>query len=155
PAPPPAANTNDADNFEYIEVKNIGSTPLNLQRFRLSNGVLFDFPNTLLDAGQSGVIVADIAAFQSRYGSGPRVLGQYTGRWENAGERFLLEGPAREPILDFSYNDSWYPIPDGFGFSLVIKDETAPPNTWGLKSSWRPSGVLGGTPGVSDGAAPA
>src|SRR5262249_7307991 len=105
PAPPPPGNTNDADNFEYIEVKNTWSTPLNLQRFPLSNGVLFDFPNTSLDGGQSAVIVADIAAFQSRYGSGPRIPGQYTGRLETAGERIVLEGSAREPILDFSYND--------------------------------------------------
>ena len=76
PAAPPAGNTNDADNFEYVEVKNIGSTPLNLQRFRLSDGVQFEFPNMMLNAGQSGVVVADLAAFQSRYGSGPLVLGQ-------------------------------------------------------------------------------
>src|SRR4051795_13442599 len=52
-----------ADNFEYIEVQNVGSTPLNVNRFSLSGGVTFNFPNVLLAAGQSAVIVADTSAF--------------------------------------------------------------------------------------------
>ena len=45
--------------------------------------------------------------------------------------------PALEPILDFTYSDTWYPLSDGLGFSLVIKNENAPLNTWGDKDSWR------------------
>jgi hypothetical protein len=35
PANPAPGNTNDQDNFEYIEVRNTGGTPLNLNRFHL------------------------------------------------------------------------------------------------------------------------
>src|SRR5262249_51166778 len=60
-----------------------------------------------------------------------------------------LVDAAGEKILEFSYDPDWYPITDGFGFSLVIVNENALWNTWGLKSSWRPGGAFLGSPGVS------
>ena len=149
--------TNDV-NFEYIEVKNIGGTPLNLNRFTLRGGVDFDFPNLVLAAGQSGVIVANQDQFIARYGGGKLIIGQYAGDLfgektnvlDNAGERLILRGAAREPILDFEYSDEWYPITDGFGFSLVVVNEQAPTTNWVLQSHWRPSGVIDGTPSAND-----
>src|SRR5438132_3230329 len=75
PLPPPPGSTNSTSDFEYIEVKNIGATPLNVNRFSLSGGVQFQFPNVLLAAGQSAVIVANVAAFQARYGASALILG--------------------------------------------------------------------------------
>src|SRR5439155_12000879 len=98
---PPPGKTNDADNIEYIEVKNISAAPLNVNRARLRGGIVFDFPNVTLDPGQSAVVVHHLAAFQSRYGAGPLVLGTFTGSLGNNGDHLVLEGPLREPILDF------------------------------------------------------
>jgi hypothetical protein len=154
PANPPAGNTNDADNFEYIEVKNIGATPLNVNRFRIRGGVDFDFPNQLLAPGQYAVIVRDAAAFQSRYGAGPLILGSYSNNLANDGDHLVLEGSLREPILDFNYRDDWYPITDGPGFSLVNTNENGTLDSWSLKSSWRPSGSVNGSPGAADAAPP-
>src|SRR5262249_5016457 len=75
PAPPLPGSTNSAEAFQYIEVKNVGATPLNVNRFSLSEGVQFQFPNVLLQPGQSAVIVKNVAAFQIRYGTGPLILG--------------------------------------------------------------------------------
>jgi hypothetical protein len=156
PADPPSGNTNDADNFEYIEVKNISTTTsLNLNRFRIRGGIEFDFGNLTLPAGGKAVIVSHQAAFVQRYGSGITIAGVYTNNidkahLDNGGERLILEGPLREPIHDFEYSDDWYPSTDGLGFSLVIRDENAPLDTWGLASSWRPSGALNGSPGQDD-----
>lgn len=156
PADPPSGNTNDADNFEYIEVKNISTTSsLNLNRFRIRGGIEFDFGNLTLPAGGKAVIVSHMNAFLQRYGSGITIAGVYTNNidkanLDNGGERLILEGPLREPIHDFEYSDDWYPSTDGLGFSLVIRDENAPLNTWGLASSWRPSGALNGSPGQDD-----
>jgi hypothetical protein len=58
-----------------------------------------------------------------------------------------LEGPAGEPILDFTYDDDWYPITDGLGFSLVLVNEDTTNAALSLKESWRPSGVAEGSPG--------
>jgi hypothetical protein len=55
-----------------------------------------------------------------------------------------------EVILDFSYNNSWYPLTDGLGFALQIVNENAPYNTWDQNSSWRASGTLNGSPGLVD-----
>ena len=143
------------EDFEYIEVKNIGATPLNLNRFRISGGIDFDFPNISLGAGSNIVIVANQAAFQSRYGAAIPIAGVFSNRLDNAGERLILEGPMREPILDFSYDDDWYPITDGSGFSLVVVNENAPLQNWGQKTHWRASGSLNGSPGQNDPAPPA
>ena len=151
PPDPAVGNTNDADNFEYIEVRNTGSTPLNVNRFRLRGGVDFDFPNAILAPGEYAVIVHHAAAFLARYGSTARVLGVYTNDvLSNDDDRLVLEGGYREPILDFTYHDNWYPATDGAGFSLVIRNDALPTSTWGDKGSWRPSGVLNGTPGAGD-----
>jgi len=91
PPDPPAGSTNVADDFEYIEFTNIGGQPLNLGRFRLRGGVDFDFPTIILNPGQSGVIVRDALAFNSRYGSGPLVLGVYTNdNLSNSGETDVI-----------------------------------------------------------------
>jgi len=151
PANPPTGDTNDQDSFEYLEVKNIGATPLNVGGFRIRGGVTFDFPAATLAAGEYAVIVKDVALFQARYGNGPRILGSYTNdNLANDGEGLVLEGSLREPILDFIYNDAWYRITDGPGFSLQIVNENAATDTWSLSTSWRPSGVANGTPGAAD-----
>jgi hypothetical protein len=122
-----------------------------VNRFRVRGGVDFDFPNEMLAPDEQAVIVRHLAAFRERYGNGPRVLGVYTNdNLANDGDRLVLEGGVREPILDFEYDDDWYPATDGHGFSLQIVNDGAAASTWGLKSSWRPSGVAGGTPSAAD-----
>ncbi len=150
PAPPPAGNTNDADNFEFVEVRNIGSSPLNLSRFQLRGGVDFIFPNVTLAAGEAGVVVRHAAAFAARYGATPRILGTYSGQLDNDGEHLVLQGPVGEPILDFSYQDQWYPVTDGPGFSLVVIDPAATVSAWDTKHGWRPSARPHGSPGLDD-----
>lgn len=150
PAPPPPGVATNAEEFEYIELKNTGPVTLSLLGVRFANGVEFGFTGssvTTLAAGQSVLVVKNHTAFTSRYGGGFNVAGQYTGALENRGENLRLEDGTGEKILDFDYDNSWYPITDGDGFSLAIVDETAPWNTWGMKSSWRPSGSERGTPG--------
>ncbi len=150
PVKPPSGNTNAAGNFEYVELKNIGNAPLNLNNFQLGGGINFTFSNLVLDPGQSVLVVKDIAAFQSRYGSNLLVAGFYDGNLSNGGDHLTLRGGLQEPILDFNFDQAWYPATDGAGFSLVIRDENAPVGTWGFQSSWRPSSFPGGSPGQTD-----
>ena len=154
PLPPPPGSTNSAEDFEYIEVKNIGATPLNVNRFSLGGGVQFQFPNVLLAAGQSAVIVANVAAFQSRYGASALILGTYTGSLNNSGDHLVLSGNLQEPVLDFSYSDAWYLATDGLGFSLVTADENALTSAWNSAGNWRASSAIGGSAGQDDPAPP-
>jgi hypothetical protein len=106
-----------------------------------------------LGAGQTVLLVKNRAAFSTRYPAVNNVAGEYLGNLDNSGERLSLVGPMLESILDFRYENSWYPITDGSGFSLVIVNENAPLNTWSNKFSWRPSSNANGSPGVADPAA--
>lgn len=153
-----AGNTNGAEEFEFIELKNISTNvALDLAGVRFVNGVNFNFTGsavTSLLPGQSTVVVKNPVAFAARYGGGLNVAGQYVGSLENRGERLQLVDASGEEILDFSYNNNWHPITDGFGFSLVVVDEHAEPDAWGRSTQWRPSGMLNGSPAGADPAPP-
>src|SRR6185312_1313798 len=154
--PSPATNINsDAQQFEYIELKNISTTTnLNLNGVRFTNGIAFNFTDsavTNLLPGQYVLLVRNQAAFAARYPTNTALIaGQFSGTLDNAGETLRLEDAVGEKILEFAYNNSWYPVTDGLGFSLVIVNELAPWDTWDKKSSWRASGALDGSPGMDD-----
>jgi hypothetical protein len=153
PPPPQSGNTNDADNFEFIELKNSGSTTLNLTGVRFIKGVEFAFSGsavTTLAPGQRVIIVKNRAAFVARYGSLPNIAGEFVGNLDNNGESLALEGALKETIFDFSYRDDWYPVTDGLGFSLVLSDETSPASSLADKTSWRASKAPLGSPGQPD-----
>ena len=146
-------NTNAADEFEYLEVLNTSpDTTVSLAGVRLVNGVTFDFTGsavTSLAADARVLVVKNAAAFAARYGAAS-IAGEYEGSLENGGERLQLLDASNEEILDFSYNNTWYKITDGAGFSLVIVDPQAAPDAWNDPTQWRPSGALQGSPGAVD-----
>ena len=150
PAPPPDGSTNVVDDFQFLELLNTGADPLNLAGIRFIRGLQFTFNDGALAPGQRVVLVKNRAAFESRYGSNVPIGGVFTNALSHAGERLTLVGSLNETMLDFAYSDSWDPVTDGYGFSLVIVDERAPFNTWGEATSWRRSGAMGGSPGVVD-----
>jgi hypothetical protein len=141
PTPPAAGSLFTAEDFEYMVLKNIGPLPLDLTGVHFGNGVEFSFTGaaiTNLAPGQRVVIVKNSAAYASRYSGGIPVAGSYQGNLDNSGENLRLEDAVGEKILDFSYNNSWYPETDGAGSALVVVDETAPWFDWELKTNWRP-----------------
>ncbi|HOP97341.1 MAG TPA: lamin tail domain-containing protein [Verrucomicrobiota bacterium] len=153
PSPLPAV-TPDPQQLEYIEVKNISTdTTLNLANVRFTRGIQFNFTGssvTTLGPQQRVLIVRNTAAFTAKYGAGLPIAGEYSGALNNGGEVLRLDDAAGEKILEFEYNNSWYPTTDGLGFSLVIRDEQAHWSTWGNKDSWRPSSGIQGSPGSDD-----
>ena len=155
----PVGNTNDSEASEFLELRNIGPDTLDLTGVRLTEGIAFDFSTsavTRLAPGARVLVLKNPAAFAARYATnGLLIAGAYLGSLENQGERLRLLDAAGEEIFDFSYENKWYPVTDGLGFSLVIVDDSAPFSTWGWKASWRPSGQLFGTPGLGDPGPPA
>ncbi|HEY0549473.1 MAG TPA: lamin tail domain-containing protein [Verrucomicrobiae bacterium] len=143
-----------AEEGEFLELKNIGPTNLNLVGIHFTNGIEFAFSATNavtnLAPGQVVVLVKNPIAFNCRYGIDHTVAGVYAGTLDNSGERIKLDDSVGEQILDFSYNNSWYPITDGLGFSLVVVNENAAFNTWDEKESWRASGAFNGSAGTND-----
>ncbi|HSA01918.1 MAG TPA: CotH kinase family protein [Candidatus Paceibacterota bacterium] len=150
PAAPPLGNTNDPGSFEYLELKNTGTTSLNLLGFRFTRGIDFAFSNLVLASGEHVVVAKDPIVYSTRYGNTPHLTGPYLGQLDNAGEQITLEGPAGEIIFDVIYNNAWYRITDGHGFSLVSADSPAAPGALDDPKRWRPSSALGGSPGLDD-----
>jgi len=150
PPPPPGDPAFDQEQFEFLELLNRGSTPLQLAGFQFVRGIRYVFPELTLAAGARLVLAKDPEAFASRYGAGIPVLGPYDGQLDNSGERLTLLGSFDEVILDFRYRDDWHPITDGHGFSLVVQDETAAVEAWGDSAHWRPSALRFGSPAGAD-----
>jgi hypothetical protein len=141
----------DDPNTEFIELTNIGSTTVNLNLVKFSNGVEFTFPSFDLAPSAYCLVVKDTAAFTAKYGSGLPVVGQYAGSLNNAGERIELLDAAGTVIQDFRYEDNWFDITDGVGFSLTARSpSTTDPNSYGSRGAWRPSAHAGGSPGADD-----
>ncbi len=143
-------NPNDP-NEEYIELKNIGGSSINLNLVRFTNGIDFVFGPNELAAGEYILVVKDINAFEAEYGTGKPIAGQYTGSLANNGERIELEDSMGTNILNFNYSDGWRSITDGDGYSLtIINPANADVNSWDEKDSWRPSAYINGSPGWDD-----
>jgi hypothetical protein len=137
---------------EFIEVRNIGVDAINVNLVELTKGIDFTFPNMVLDPGAYAVVVKDVAAFESVYGGGINVAGEYgDSSLNNRGERIKLRDAVETTILDFDYKDGWYDHTDGMGFTLnILDDANVDTTTWGQKEAWRPSSYVLGTPGTAD-----
>jgi len=146
-------DTNDPNdpNEEYIELKNIGGTSINISLVSFTNGIDFTFGNFALSPGQLTLVVKDVNAFEAQYGTGLNIAGQYLGSLNNGGERIELVDAVGTTIHDFKFKDGWRDITDGDGFSLTIIDPTnSDPNSWDSEDGWRASAVRGGSPGTND-----
>ncbi len=141
----------DDPNTEYIELTNVGAETINLKLVKFANGVDFTFPSYILAPGGYCLVVKDTVAFGGKYGAGLPVAGEYAGSLNNAGERLELLDATGAAIHDFRFEDDWFDVTDGPGFSLTLRDPpTADPNALGEADSWRPSVHAGGSPGFGD-----
>lgn len=158
PAPPSAAEQAagfaDNDEFEYIELMNVGSEVLDLSSFRVTDGVGWTGADSgdlrWLASGARAVVVRFPDAFLARYGAGIPVAGTYTNSLRNSGEDLRLETDLGQAVLDFDFNDGWFPTTDGEGAALEIIDPLGPRADWGKKPSWRATWSMLGTPGAGD-----
>ena len=154
PAPPPTGSTNSPEDFSYIELRNTGSAPLNLVGFRFTRGIEYVFATdssvTTLQPGGYTVLVKSRAAFSSRYPGVSNIAGEYSGNLDDGGERIAIDGPLKEPVVDFWYDNRWHPATAGNGFSLVLVNEGMSPENPSLRASWRVSSRAGGSPGQAD-----
>ncbi|MEE8451571.1 MAG: lamin tail domain-containing protein, partial [Thermoguttaceae bacterium] len=143
------------EDFEFIELKNIGDETVNLADVRFAAGVTFQFTGNeeFLDAGRFVVIAKVAAAFEARYGVAPDHV--YDGGLRNGGEQITLRSRLGDPIVEFEYNDTgkWPGRADGSGASLELIDPTALPPDAAERivyleggTHWRGSSEYGGSP---------
>lgn len=148
---PPSTTNYDGDAFEFVELKNVASTNLELSGVRFTNGIDFTFPvGTFLNPGQFFVLASDPVAFTNKY-PGTRVDGAYSNHLANSGETLTLVHAAGAQIFSASYDTRppWPASADGGGFSLVPVNPNLNPDP-NNAVNWRASSVIGGSPGADD-----
>ena len=159
-------------NAEYIELTNVGPEVINLNMVRFTKGIDYTFPSFELPPGGHCLLVKDIAAFGDEYVGwvlDPRVdpiaaspetwvenppyglpiVGQYVGSLSNAGEKIELLDAVGGIVASFEYDDNWFDLTDGLGFSLTVRDPRAKLDL-SDEAAWRPSVQVGGSPGTDD-----
>lgn len=166
PAPPTPAETAalpgvQASDFEFIELINTDTAPLNLGGAFFDKGISFTFPAAFtLQPGQRCVIASLLAAYNLRNAAaGAVIAGQFEGNLSNSGETLQLLDVSGEQIFEFKYDPEWYGIPDltagdGVGpvqgYSLVTRSQSPAWDAYENPLSWALGGTAGGTPGQSD-----
>lgn len=152
-----AAST-DADDFEFLELMNVGMTAIDLSNVTLTGGVTFIFgDHNEIPAGGRLLLVKDVAAFEARYNSivssvsyAFDTLGgmEYSGKLGGSGDRLILTDATGSIIRDFTYSDDspWPTAADGAGFSLVLINPSTPIPDHGVGTNWAASAEVGGSP---------
>lgn len=144
----------DADgDLEFIELKNIGQTTINLNGVQFTNGIQHMFGDTAVLPGGFVLLVKDKPLFEAAHPdlpAGVPVIQWTGGGLDNSGERIIVSDMPGRTLLSFSYKDTWYPLTDGEGFSLSIVDPQADVSLWEQKAGWRPSTTFGGSPGLDE-----
>lgn len=126
--------------FEFIELRNTGPTPLDLTGIQFTDGIEANLSG-ILAPGEFGLVVANPALFP-----GQRILGTYTGALNNGGEQVTLRDASGENILSFGYDGDWFSPTRQGGYSLVIRDEAADWSAWDDQFQWAISSDPGGSP---------
>jgi hypothetical protein len=141
------------DDFEFLELQNVGDFSIGLSGIRVDGEVRFDFTGAPSVApGDFVVLVRNSAAIEERYGTDLPIAGEYEGNLSNGGGTITLHDALGVEIQAFVFDDAWYPATDAGGRSLVMVDPTmSEPNAWSQRFNWQPSSVEGGTPGTEDG----
>jgi len=140
----------DGDEYEFLELKNIGDTAVDLSDCSFASGIGFVFPGaSLLYPGDFIVLTSNKNEFVKRYGFEP--FDEYRGQLNNGGETITLVASHSDTIFSLSYNDKspWPESTDGGGYSLVPK-ELDPTGDLNDAANWRASLSINGSPGKDD-----
>ncbi|MDB4488484.1 CotH kinase family protein [Akkermansiaceae bacterium] len=148
----------DPSDFEWIELRNVGSEVIQLADVRFEAGIDFDFTSgnlATLAPGARMLVVRNQAAFEARYGTSfsASIAGEFgPSRLDNAGERIHLVNAFGSTIQDFTYGDAFpWPGESGFpGYSLVLVQGMGATPDHGDPGNWRSSGFIDGSPVGSD-----
>lgn len=150
---PPDNGAIDGNEYEFIELKNVGATTINLFGMKFTDGIEYSFPPGASIAPAGFVVLAKNATLFSQKYPGTPVLGAYgpASSLNNAGETVTLRDGANNIVFSVTYDDKapWPAAPDGTGPSLVpnLPNSNPDPNDAG---NWRISGNANGSPGADD-----
>lgn len=128
-------NNPGSDDYEFLELYNKGSNPVDMTGWSFSQGITYTFGNFTLQPGAFVVLAIDSALFESTFGI-PAF--QFLGALNNGGETITLVDATGNVVDSVAYDDEapWPTEPDGFGPSLVLCDYDADNND---PANWAPA----------------
>ncbi len=138
----------DDRSFEFVELMNIGASPLDLSEVQFVDGISYTFPNgTVIMPGELLVLAADQVNFTRRYGF--FAFDEYTGNLANSGERISVTSAGGDTIISVTYDDAlpWSELADGNGYSLVAINPAAEQDD---PLNWQASQAINGSPGSDE-----
>ncbi|MFQ5446524.1 MAG: lamin tail domain-containing protein, partial [Saprospiraceae bacterium] len=139
-------NNPGADDYEFIELYNNGSSAVDLNGWSFTKGVSFTFPAHNLAPGDFVLVAIDSAAFETAFGA---TAYEWSGGLNNGGETIELVDDTGTFVDSVAYDDAngWPTDPDGHGPSLVLCDygsDNNDPANW--EAAITPTGfVVSGT----------
>ena len=140
----------DDKELEFIELKNIGTTTLDLSGMAFTDGIQFTFPaGSKIAPGTFFVLASNQTEFAGFYKF--QADFQYSGSLSNGGETVTMQTASKQNVISFTYSDSipWPVEADGDGYSLVSKqvNPTGDPND---VNYWTISKFENGSPDADD-----
>ncbi|MFN0126785.1 MAG: lamin tail domain-containing protein [Verrucomicrobiales bacterium] len=132
---------------EWVELYNTSGSPVDLGGWRITDGIEFVFPvGTMIPSGGYLCISNEAAAFSAAHPEVP-VIGDFSGRLSNRGERLILRNAFGNPVDTVFYRDKepWPIYTDGLGSSLELRHPEADnsvPESWAnsdesTRSEWK------------------
>lgn len=137
------------DSYEYLELYNETTEPLDLSGAYFDNGIEFTFaPGTILESGRF-LILGKHPERPSDLASPVLWFGPFNGSLNNAGERIEMVDANGMELLDLRYGShgDWPASPGGTGHSLVLEP---PGRNHEDPRHWRASRYKGGSLGTLD-----
>lgn len=142
------------DAYEFIEIQNIGASPVDMGGFTLE-GITYRFPQNapMIQPGARWILASalDPAAFSLRYPQ-VQVQGRFEGALSNGGETLILRDADGNVVTMVDYDDenAWPKAADGTGRSLELHDVNGDP---GAAANWLASSAPGGSPAAQNSSA--
>jgi len=147
--PIPSETISD-DALEFVELKNTGTTTINLDGLKFSEGIKYNFSsNTEIKPNGFIVLASDAKSFYKYYNFAPSDV--FAGQLDNKSDELVLLSPAGDTICAITYKDGdgWPKLADGKGRTLVPTSKN-PTDDQKQYDDWRASFADGGSPGADD-----
>jgi len=142
------AQSNEAE-LEWVELRNQLAVDVDISGWSLARGIDYRFPEGTVIGGRGYLVVAASPGALTAASGVTNVVGPFTGRLSNSGEKLELRNNNNRlmDLLDYGTDGDWPVAADGAGPSLAKIDEdgaAADP------ANWRAGPRPGGTPGAAN-----
>jgi hypothetical protein len=132
--------------LEWVELHNPMAVDVDMSGWKLGGGIQFKFNEGTVIRGGGYLVVAASPTDLMASSTATNVLGPFTGKLSNAGDKLELRNNNDRLMDEMTYGveGDWPVGPDGSGVSLAKRDEEA---ASGPSRNWTISAAVGGTPG--------